>query len=97
MTHTPIKELIKNSQNQLDELRKRTIGMLLFGKYKYLILKNYNGLLIGIRITEFGAIQELHIDISNVIYSRIPIGYPSLQDLIDRPDRFIEWHETSFI
>ena len=94
-----MKETIKNTRTQLDELKKKVIGLFIYGSITYLVFEHNEetGQLKCVYSTTLGSLNELSINKSEGKYVPIPDQYSSFYDLLEDVVAFHEWYNEKVI
>ena len=89
-----MKETIKNTRTQLGELKKKVIGLFIYGSATCLVIEHNKetGELTCVYLTPLGSLNELHINKSEGKYVPIPDQYSSFYDLLEDVIAFHEWY-----
>ena len=89
-----MKETIKNTRTQLDELKKKVIGLFIYGSATNLVLEHdeKSGELTCVYSTPLAALSEMYINKSKGKYVPIPDQYSSFYDLLEDVVAFHEWY-----
>lgn len=94
-----MKETIKNTRTQLDELKKKVNGLFIYGSTIYLVIEHdeKSGELTCVYLTPLASLNELHINKYEGKYVPIPDQYSSFYDLLEDVVAFHEWYNEKVI